>query len=152
MDLYLNEPLDEDLRGIDELLEAADNLEAEPIQPNQPQEKIIDEGFFFEMKVSMGKFLISRLHMTMAFMLKFSFLRTRLILMRLVRKNSWIRIRMIYIHLRMKNMHVGFVKLVVPAADPVFSSLYNSSGFPISKPNSNVVRVWAKFLPPGNFC
>ena len=46
LDLDLNEPLDEDLRGIDELLEAADNLEAEPIQPNQPQEKIIDEGFF----------------------------------------------------------------------------------------------------------
>ena len=48
------------------------------------------------------------------------------------------------------NMHVGFVELIEPATDLVFTYLFHSSGFPSPKPNADAVRLWAKFFAPGN--
>lgn len=47
-----------------------------------------------------------------------------------------------------QNIHLGFVELVEPAADPVFSSWMSDTQQQKSVQHPDAVRLWAKFLSP----
>ena len=47
------------------------------------------------------------------------------------------------------NMQVGFVELIEPAADLVFTSIFQSNGSSVPHTNADAIRLWARFLAPG---
>ena len=132
----LNEPLEEDLGGIEELIQAADNWNAQ--QDLQHPEQIIDAGIFIEeqnppvIEQDLNK-------QVEVFIPQDQFNPYDINEDDLMDHDSDGEIPQ-------ENIQLGFVELQEPIADPVFSSYYHNQ----FKPNAEAVRLWAKFLAPGN--
>ena len=148
INLDLNEPLDDDLGGIEDLLHAAENLDEQPPFKPQPEDIIIEdinsdaesddqaipvnEPVNVEVFIPLEPINPEEIHPD-ELMDEADFDEEQQV--NLPENEAQ----------NQQHLNVGFVEFIEPAGDPVFQQYLNRA-LPLFLPNAEAVRIWANFF------
>ncbi|RLN12273.1 hypothetical protein C2845_PM09G10930 [Panicum miliaceum] len=143
--LDLNVPLEEDLGGIDDLVQAAENMEVQPQFGLHPED-IIDAGNFFETDLD-EHMLIAQVDQEPNIEVEV-FIPQEQINPDEIQADELMDVLANNVPPQDEHLQLGFVELLQPEIDPVFMShLQHSELF---QPNAEAVRLCANFFAPGS--
>ncbi|RLN28877.1 hypothetical protein C2845_PM05G17080 [Panicum miliaceum] len=131
LDLDLNAPLADDLGGIEDLVQAANDVPAQPNFGPHPED-IIDEG-------APSDDDLAAVNVPLLEQENVNHLEDLMDINDQPENEQPV-----------EHLQLGFVELVEPVADPVFSSMYPLKSPLQRKLNAEAIRIWAKHLQAGS--